>query len=88
MTTQPEDMYAYFDDIEDHIEQLELEESILCDCGHRDALTDRIAYLKIRKTMGDTWVDNDRSASPGTWETLETFTETEAIEAYNQWTEE
>lgn len=79
------DMYTYFDDIDGHIEQLELEESLQDDSEHRDALIERIEYLKERKKAGDVWVDNDTTASPDAWKTLETYTDEEAREQYREW---
>lgn len=80
-----EDMYTYFDDIEGHIEQLELEESLQDDSEHRDALRERIEYLKERKKAGDVWVDNDTTASPDAWKTLATYTDEEARVQYREW---
>ena len=79
------DMYRYFDDIAEHIEILETEESILDDSEHRDVLQERIAYLKKREIRGDKWVDNDMTASPDAWKTLETYTETEARRKFREW---
>jgi len=78
---------AYFDDLKSHIEMLETELSITTDSEHRDALHDRIAYLKDRATMGDKWVDNDTTASPDAWRTLETYTDAEARAQYKIWDE-
>lgn len=90
MTTKNEfDIYAdrYFDDIDGHIAQLELEESLQDDSEHRDALQERIAHLKERKAAGEVWVDNDTTASPDAWKTLTTYTDAEAREQYRIWDE-
>ena len=80
------DMYAYFDDIEGHAEILQIELSITEPSSeHADALKDRIRYLQERITAGDAWVDNDTTASPDAWETLQTYTENEAIQQYKEW---
>ena len=78
---------AYFDDLAGHIEMLEDEASLLDDCIKLDELNERIPYLKSRLAAGDIWIDNDVSASPDKWKTLETFTEAEAIVKYKVWNE-
>ena len=75
----------YFDDLEGHIEMLNIELSITEDSEHADDLRERIAYLKERMTAGDAYIDNDISASPDAWKTLATFTEEEAREKYQEW---
>ena len=85
MTKTEYEMHRYFDDIEGHIETLEIEESISPDSEHRDDLQERIAYLKKRMARGDKWVDNDTTASPDAWKTLQTYTETEARRQYREW---
>jgi hypothetical protein len=52
---------------------------------HRDALRERIAYLKKRERRGDKWVDNDTTASPDAWKSLETYTTTSARRMYRKW---
>ena len=85
MTKTEYDMNRYFDDISGHIEMLEMEEGISCDSEHRDALRERIAYLKKRERRGDKWVDNDTTASPDAWKSLETYTTTDARRMYRKW---
>jgi len=79
------DWSAYFDDLEGHIEMLELEADVNPDCEYEDALKERIAYLK---TLSDTWIDNDTTASPDAWKTLTTFTNVAALEQYRKWTDD
>jgi len=79
------DMNRYFDDIEGAIEILEIEAEIHPDSEHREAIHERIAYLKERQDAGDLYVDNDRTASPDAWKTLATYTEAEAISQYKIW---
>jgi len=83
------DKYAnvYFDDLKAHIEMLETELSITTDSEHKDALHDRIAYLKDRMIAGDKWVDNDTTASSDAWKNLETYTDVKALEQYKIWDE-
>ena len=84
-TTTTEDMSAYFDDIDGHIEMLEDEANILDDCEKLDALIERIAELKSLKRVGAKWVDNDTTASPDAWKTLMTYMDEEAREQYKIW---
>lgn len=79
--------YEYFDDLEGHIEMLELEASLLDDCIKLDEMNERIPYLKSRLAGGDLWIDNDITSSPDAWMSLETFTEEEAIEKFKEWIE-
>ena len=76
----------YFDDIEGHIEMLNIELSITeDDSEHADDLRQRIAYLEERAAAGDAYVDNDITRSPTAWKTLPTFTEQEAREKFIEW---
>ena len=77
----------YFDDLKGHIELLEEEASLLDDCIKLDEMNERIPYLKSRLAAGDIWIDNDISASPDKWKTLETFTDEEAVKKYHEWNE-
>lgn len=79
------DWSAYFDDLEGHIEMLETESGVIPDSEHRDALKERIVYLK---TLTDTWIDNDTTASPDAWKTLATFSDVAALEQYRKWTDD
>ena len=80
-------IYEYCDDIETHIDMLIDEADMLPDCDHRIDIETRIEYLEYRRSEGDRWVDNDTSASPTAWKTLETYTDAEALIAYQAWTE-
>ena len=87
-TEQEFDLYwdRYFDDIEGHIEMLNIElDTTEPDSEHADYLRERIAYLKDRMTAGDAYVDNDTTASPNAWKTLATYTEAEARAKYREW---
>jgi len=75
----------YFDDLEGHIQLLENEMSLLEDCIKKDELHERITHLKSRLLAGDLWIDNDITASPDKWKSLETFTEKEAVKKYHEW---
>lgn len=89
-TTNEFDKYAntYFDDIDGHIETLQNELDITeKESEHADALYDRIVYLKERHAIGDLWVDNDITASPGAWKSLATYTDAEARAQYKIWDE-
>jgi hypothetical protein len=85
--TTNQDICAYFDDINDHIDQLELEESLQDgdDSEYSDALHERIVYLKKQEEYGAVWVDNDITASPDAWKDLETFTDMEARQKIKEW---
>ena len=81
------DLYydRYFDDIEGHIEMLNIElETTEPESEHADDLKERIAHLKERMTAGDAYVDNDITRSIDAWKTLPTFTEEEARAKYQE----
>jgi hypothetical protein len=81
-----QDMYAYFDDIDGHIIQLELEESLQDDSEYCDALHERIVYLKKqKKEYGIIWVDNDLTNSPDAWKSHGLFTDIEAKRKLIEW---
>ena len=86
-TTETEfDLYydRYFDDIEGHIEMLNIELSITeDDSEHADDLRARIAYLEERAAAGDAFVANDESSF--TWNSLPTYSEQEAREKFHEW---
>ena len=87
-TEQEFDLYhdRYFDDIEGHIEMLNIElDTTEPESEHADDLKECIAHLKEQMTAGDAYVDNDTTASPDAWKTLATFTEEEAREKYQEW---
>ena len=88
MTQNEFDTYwdRYFDDLEGHIEMLNIELSITePESEHADDLRAHILYLEERAAAGDAYIDNDISASPGAWKTLATFTEEEARVKYREW---